>query len=191
MTIWITSDTHFGHAQIITYCSRPFASAEEMDEALIQRWNEVVRPGDHVYHLGDVMMLRGGQVQQAVLARLIGRLAGHKRLLLGNHDHFPVEAYVRAGFEKVRGTGQWLDGLLLSHYPVHPLSLGRAQANVHGHTHARDPFTPVLVPSAPGLARLVPYVNVCVERTLYRPVSLEEVKAMASTDGGVRATLPS
>jgi calcineurin-like phosphoesterase family protein len=51
--VFFTSDTHFGHANIIKYCGRPFASVEEMNRELIARWNAVVGPRDTVYHLGD------------------------------------------------------------------------------------------------------------------------------------------
>lgn len=34
--IYFTADTHFGHENIIRFCDRPFVSAEEMDEVLIE-----------------------------------------------------------------------------------------------------------------------------------------------------------
>lgn len=166
-----------GHENIIRYSQRPFACAAEMDEALIANWNAVVRPADHVYCLGDVTMLRGGPVQQRQMAGWVSRLQGHKRLLLGNHDHFPVQAYLAAGFEKVRGTGQWLDGLLLSHYPVHPASLGRAKACIHGHTHTQHMET------SPH-HRDPRYLNVCVEVTDYRPLTLEECQTRLTATAG-------
>jgi calcineurin-like phosphoesterase family protein len=58
MTIWFTSDTHFGHSNIIQYSNRPFASVQSMDEVLINNWNQLVRPQDIIYHLGD-FTLRG------------------------------------------------------------------------------------------------------------------------------------
>lgn len=51
--IYFTADTHFGHYNVIRFCDRPFASAEEMDEAMIQNWNERVTGNDTVYILGD------------------------------------------------------------------------------------------------------------------------------------------
>jgi calcineurin-like phosphoesterase family protein len=51
--IWFSADTHYGHAKILGYCDRPFASVEEMDAELIRRWNALVKPEDTVYHLGD------------------------------------------------------------------------------------------------------------------------------------------
>lgn len=80
-TRWWTSDTHFGHARIIDYADRPFASAAEMDEALIDRWNDAVRPADEVWHLGDVAL---GRLAESL--PLVARLHGRKRLIIGNHD---------------------------------------------------------------------------------------------------------
>ena len=47
-TTWFVSDTHFGHANIIRHCSRPFADAGEMDAAMVANWNALVRPDDDV-----------------------------------------------------------------------------------------------------------------------------------------------
>lgn len=77
--VWFTGDTHFGHANIIRFCDRPFATKEEMDEALIANYNECVKPGDTVYHLGDFSFARDP-------GRVFRRLNGNKHLILGNHD---------------------------------------------------------------------------------------------------------
>lgn len=167
--IWISSDHHFGHENIIRYAKRPFKSVEEMNETLIQRHNSVVRPEDHWYCLGDVTMLRGGKVQQRQMAAWIQRMNGHKRLILGNHDHFPVEAYLAAGFEKVKGTGRWLDGYWLSHFPIHPQSMGNAKGCIHGHIHNAPAYAPV--EHFEGHQRR--YINVSVEAIDYTPVALE------------------
>lgn len=154
MTIWFISDTHFGHDNIIGYCGRPFTSASEMDEVMVERWNATVRPSDKVYHLGDVAMRREHLAT-------VKRLHGKKRLIRGNHDIFSTSDYLACGFQEVLGV-RVLANVLFSHFPVHPGSLGRFLANAHGHIHQQ--------PSPEGA-----YVNLCVEWTEYRPVTLEEV----------------
>lgn len=176
MEIWLVSDTHFGHENIIEYAKRPFSCAGEMDAYMIEQWNARVKPSDHVYHLGDVTMERSSN-RKAWFVGLMKSLHGHKRLVLGNHDHLKPRIYLEAGFEKIRGTGQWLgNGLLLSHFPVHPTSIGfRSIACVHGHIHEKL-SPPPIIRDVDG-AR-IPYINVCVEHTAYGPVSVDEVLAM-------------
>lgn len=81
MTTWFSSDLHFGHANIIEYCGRPFSSVRAMDEWLISAWNDTVAPGDDVWVLGDVAM---GNLNHSL--RCVGRLQGTLRLVAGNHD---------------------------------------------------------------------------------------------------------
>lgn len=152
--IFVISDTHFGHANIIEYCGRPFRTADEMDATMEANWNAVVKPQDHVYHLGDVAMNRRS-------LEIVKRLHGHKRLVFGNHDIFDWKDYIAAGFQKLMGM-RVLDGVLLTHVPIHPQSLGRFIGNVHGHVHNNDTLSH-------------PYVNVSVEVIAYRPMPLEEI----------------
>ena len=94
-TNWFTSDHHFNHEKIIEYCNRPFKSAEHMDREMIRRWNERVKPGDTVYHLGDFCFRKGvpvegmghGEVYKARGYRYYAdQLNGKIILFLGNHD---------------------------------------------------------------------------------------------------------
>lgn len=78
---FFTSDTHFGHANIIRFCNRPFQNVEEMNEVLIENWNKVVSKDDTVFHLGDFAF--GGS---SVWNSIIPRLNGHINLIIGNHD---------------------------------------------------------------------------------------------------------
>ena len=82
MTRWWTSDHHFGHENIIRYCGRPFADADAMNRAMVDRWNEVVADGDEVWILGDLVM---GQLIVNLSAH-VSRLKGRKILVPGNHD---------------------------------------------------------------------------------------------------------
>ena len=79
--IWFTSDSHYGHTNIIRYCKRPFENAEEMNEKLIENWNSVVQPDDIVFHLGD-FCFGGAPLWNAMLDRLNGKIY----LIFGNHD---------------------------------------------------------------------------------------------------------
>ena len=175
MTLWFTSDTHFGHRNMAENFTledgsraRDFRPVQHMDHAMVERWNDVVKPEDHVYHLGDVSMIRGTQSQW--LGGVLARLHGHKRLILGNHDGLPAAWYLANGFKKIFAS-RVLDNILFTHIPVHPDSLGRFRANVHGHTHHRC-YAPVLKVGGAGFGlheRLIPYINICVEQTDYTP----------------------
>lgn len=80
--IFFTSDTHFWHKNIIRYCKRPFSSVEEMNEALIENWNNKVPPDGIVFHLGDFCFAGADKIKE-----LTSRLNGNIILIKGNHDH--------------------------------------------------------------------------------------------------------
>lgn len=151
--VFLISDTHFGHTNIIKYCDRPFANADEMDQALIENWNSVVSKNDKVYHLGDVTM-------STKKLPLLEQLNGTKVLIRGNHDIFKLKEYVPY-FKDLRGSHE-IANLLLTHIPVSDTQKYRYRGNVHGHTHEKnlpDPW----------------YTNVSVEQIDYRPIALEEI----------------
>jgi len=107
-------------------------------------------------------MERGKHRSQEFIA-FMRSLPGHKRLILGNHDHLDAAIYTEAGFQKIRGSNL-IDGVLCTHYPVHRDSITfRATGNAHGHIHQND--------SPPG-----PYYNCSVERTDYEPIPIEVVQ---------------
>src|ERR1700744_1409385 len=79
--IYFTSDTHFGHENIIRYSNRPFKDVEHMNEELVRRWNSRVGHTDIVYHLGDVALMKGADPDSILI-----RLNGIIHLCPGNHD---------------------------------------------------------------------------------------------------------
>lgn len=79
---WFTADTHFGHANIIKYCKRPFCNVFEMNETTIDNWNRVVKPPDTIYILGDVAM----KMSISHIRNIITRLNGKKHVIIGDHD---------------------------------------------------------------------------------------------------------
>ena len=81
--MYITSDLHFYHKNIIKYCpkSRPFSCEEEMNEIIVKNWNDKIGKNDSVYILGDVSFGKPSATIQ-----LLNRLNGRKKLIVGNHD---------------------------------------------------------------------------------------------------------
>lgn len=169
--IWITSDSHFNHANILKFKDkddnpvRSFSSVEEMNEILIERWNSVVKSGDKVYHLGDVFFGPKDWIENNW-----NRLNGNKRLIVGNHDDIPYICGQRM-FQKVDMWRMFTEHhLLLTHVPVSIQTLNERKyhgktelINVHGHIHQNDPYSEH-------------YINVSVERTNYTPVNIEELR---------------
>jgi calcineurin-like phosphoesterase family protein len=94
--IFFTSDTHFGHQNIIRYCDRPFESVDEMNKELIKRWNDTVKPNDIVFHLGDVAFGGSGLFEE-----IIPQLNGQKYWILGNHDYKNIRPAYRNYFVDV------------------------------------------------------------------------------------------
>ncbi len=82
MARWYTSDHHFGHRNIIDYCDRPFAGTDEMNDAMVERWNDLLGDDDEVWLIGDVAL---GDLH-AMLIEHVARLRGRKILVPGNHD---------------------------------------------------------------------------------------------------------
>jgi len=112
MAVFFTSDTHFGHEKVISYCKRPFTTTEQMDEAIIDNWNSVVCVDDVVWHLGDFSLCKSTDI-----AGYFNRLHGHKYLILGNHDNKSKAYYKNLGFLDVF---DYVDifGFHLCHYPI-------------------------------------------------------------------------
>lgn len=130
---FFTSDHHFGHRGIIKYSERPFENADEMDEALIDNWNEVVAPRDQVYHLGDFSFRRPEDS-----AHIASRLNGRIHILLGNHDRLKPKFY-EEHFEWVKRYYELkIDGrkIVLCHYPFDTWNRSHYGSwSLHGHCH--------------------------------------------------------
>ena len=184
---FLVSDTHFGHLGVCKFMRedgvtklRPWDTAEAMDEEMIRRWNSVVRPSDKVYHLGDVVINRRA-------LPTLARLNGDKVLIRGNHDIFRDTEY-REYFRELRAY-HVLNGMILSHIPVHEASLGRFGVNIHGHLHANRVRRALGVDAQTGAVTYsdqvdVRYHCVCVEQTDFAPILLEHVARRIQAEGG-------
>lgn len=181
-SVFLVSDTHFGHAGVCRFtrsdgCTplRPWDDPNEMDEEMVRRWNDRVGPKDKVYHLGDVVINRRA-------LPIMDRLNGDKVLIRGNHDIFRDDEY-RKYFRELRAY-HVMNGMILSHIPLHPESLGRFGVNIHGHTHANRVMVPLATSGV--LDRIdTRYHCVCVEQTDFAPILFEDVMKRITDEGGV------
>lgn len=185
--VWLTSDTHFGHWGVCRFLRsdgvtklRPWDNPGDMDEALVKNWNERVRPHDKVYHLGDVVINRAA-------LKTLARLNGDRVLIKGNHDIFKLEDYLPY-FRDVRGY-HVMNGMILSHVPVHSASLARFGSNIHGHLHANRVMKPCGVNPLTGEVLYgnehdPRYYNVSVEQTDFAPILFEDVIKKIREQGG-------
>lgn len=190
MGVFFTSDLHFGHANIISFCNRPFSDPDHMNAALIANWNATVGPNDTVWILGDVAM---GKIADTL--PLVQRLNGHKRLVTGNHDRCWhgngrkaaawLDRYHEAGFELIvpQASIQAFPGvpLLLSHFPYSGDSHDEDRHTEHrpaddggwlAHGHVHDTWT------VNGRQ-----INVGVDVWDYRPVPMAWIQDIIGGDG--------
>lgn len=157
MKTYFIADTHFDDENILRYENRPFESVHEMNQAILEKWNEKVGVDDAVYIIGDV-----GN------ARCIKMLNGRKYLIKGNHDTFNNDYYRQAGFEEVYDLPVIYNSFwMLSHEPLY-INNNMPYANIFGHVHANPNYCSA---SSHG-------VCVSVERTGYAPLELSEIKEM-------------
>ena len=159
--IWIISDTHFNHANIIRYCARPYVSTEEMNKDLIKRWNNIVRPQDTVYHLGDFGM--GGKNEITEWRRALN---GRVKLIKGNHDGHSNQWYRDCGFDEVYDRSILIqDFYILSHAPLSVMP-NYPFVNIFGHIHNNGEL--------PDFGKN--FYNACVEVNNYTPILFEDIK---------------
>jgi calcineurin-like phosphoesterase family protein len=159
---FFTADTHFNHANIISYCQRPFASVEEMNEALIAKWNARVGQGDLVYHLGD---LAWGDWNP-----ILSRLNGDIILIRGGHDKKSEEKFAGRLLHKADLMDIVIEGyaLVLCHYCLRVWNKSHYDSwHLFGHSHGR-------------LAAIGKSLDVGVDGHDFAPWSWEEVKAYMS-----------
>lgn len=165
--IWVSSDWHLNHANFLNFVDeegnkiRPFSNVNEMNECILDNHNSLVKTGDKFWTLGDVFF-----GDKEWFKSYFPKFNGSKRLIVGNHDDIK---FLSSGgfFQKVQLERVW-EEMIFTHRPAHESGLfnnkkGHTRINVHGHIHKND--------SPPG-----PFVNVCVEKTNYFPVNLEELR---------------
>jgi len=173
MSVHFVSDTHFGHANIIQYSSRPYRDVNHMNTSLVSNWNSVVQPTDDVYHLGDVCM---GNLNESV--EWIWKLNGNIHLIRGNHDSKSVKndrfvsrfEWIKDYHEmKIKHDGKEYK-IILFHFPIASWHHAyRGAFHVHGHCHS------TYKPGRPSTLDQGKILDVGVDCHNYTPVSLPQV----------------
>jgi calcineurin-like phosphoesterase family protein len=171
---WFVSDTHWGHANIIKYSNRPFRDVDEMNELMLQEWNKHVKPGDTVYHMGDVAFMPFPK-----LKNYLWRMNGDIYVTLGNHDKDIVihkDDLLRQAkivsiqhYRELKIAGEFI---VLFHYGQRVWNKShRGSIHLYGHSHGSLP------PHGKSVDVGVDSKEITHE---YRPVHLDEVLAYMS-----------
>ena len=175
--IFFTSDSHYGHSNIIWMCKRPYTNVEEMNRKLIENWNNVVKPDDLVFHLGDFAF--GGQpLWRSIREQLNGNII----LIKGNHDDRNLKNGCKVLFDGVYDQVKfYIENrcIYLNHYPF--LCYGGSYRSeedavfqLFGHVHSGPNSTGL---DNDRLKMLFPYqYDVGVDNNNYTPVSWEQIK---------------
>jgi len=141
MTIWVTSDLHFGHKNIMKFCPVTRARFQNdvayMTEAMVKEWNDLIAPEDTTYILGDVAFMSGSEA-----GRTVNRLNGRKILIEGNHDRKALlDATFRGAFDEIhRYLDITYDGtkVVMFHYPILEWDqMHRGAVHLYGHVHGK------------------------------------------------------
>jgi len=165
MPTFFTADPHFGHINIIEYCHRPFANVQEMDEALIKNWNNVVGQYDTVYILGDFSF------RSKNIGEYAPRLGGKKLLIPGNHDDGNLGELAKYMTVLPPLVEEHIGGhrITLCHYAMRTWNGShRGTWHLHGHSHG-------------GLLETGLATDVGVDAHNYTPISFERVSEILSS----------
>lgn len=180
--VFFTSDTHFGHENILRFCNRPWATIAEHDQALIQNWNDTVPEDAVVFHLGDFCYKGGGF---PTIQHLKGLLHGQTILIRGNHDPDTRKSQnlqkLQQLFDSVYEQLEiMVDGqrIIMNHYPLltWPHAFGQHPAwQLFGHVHLRKGITGSDAFTVEQCCRPTQY-EVGVDLNGFRPISFHRLK---------------
>lgn len=188
--IYLTSDLHLFHINIIKYCNRPFEYSAEgctkMNEFILKKFDAL--PEDClIWNLGDVFL--NLRIEDSRIMNDIMRIKKNRKmnLILGNHDLRAkkkpfsnyIEYFEHLGFDKVYKGALDSENIIFSHEPVF-IDSETSLVNVHGHTHdsmvSEDYFLGEYNKSFPK-EKVNPgqYINVCMDATNFRIMTFEEI----------------
>jgi len=171
MKVFLISDTHFGHKNIINYENRPFENIKEMNDSLIKNWNSIVKKEDKIFHLGDFVF---GNKDYA--NSIISQLNGDIYLIKGNHDNHSNNWYLDLGIKQVYNYPiLYSEFYLLSHQPIY-INENTPFINIHGHLHSNSYISK-------GYKKQNGHYNVSVEVIDYKPIEFKIIKNKYNFEG--------
>ena len=171
-TPFFTSDTHFFHENIIRFSHRPFETVDEMNQALINRWNAKISKSDLVYHLGDFALKCTPDQARRVRNQLNGQII----LVRGNHDK--IADQIKDAFAAVKDYDEISVSdsdapnnkrkIVLLHYAMRVWNASHhGSFHLYGHSHGSLPDDKAALA-----------FDVGVDCWGYAPLSYDEVKAV-------------
>ena len=130
MSVWFSADLHADHDNIIEICNRPFKNVNEMVKTYIENHNQLIKPKDEFFFLGDLMIGKNFSLGQKILKNLNGK----KHIILGNHDDFRAHTYVSMGFESAHTSYMFSSEIYLNHDPA-AATINKKAIWICGHIH--------------------------------------------------------
>jgi len=145
--IWVTSDQHFGHHNILRFQAdtRPFSNKDIMDDEIVIRHNKKVKPEDEVYFLGDFAFVKDPEYVQALLQAMNGT----KYFIFGNHDKIMYDprvvkefVWMKSYYElRISNRGKKQPPIVMCHYPIYSWNrMHHGALHFYGHTHGAIPI---------------------------------------------------
>lgn len=165
-SVWIWSDLHFGHNNIIEFSNRPYMNTDEMNEDLVFRFNEYVNPEDTSIWVGDVSFMKDGPTSD-----ILDRFNGDKILIVGNHDFKGKHPKQMTQFKEQYMFHVYENDtvqLMFTHYPITNNILPWPWINVHGHIH-------VDITNSNSNFLTDQHINVNCEFHQYKPITLAQI----------------
>lgn len=165
--IWMWSDQHFGHNNIIRYSERPYDNTDEMTETLVKNYQECIKENDVCIWGGDIAFMSTNKANE-----ILDQCPGYKILIIGNHDFERrkkcLKKYRVDEVHLVLNISYKELDLAFTHYPV---KMNESMINVHGHIHNNTDgeFSDSLM-----------NINISVEVLDYKPLNFTDLIELAN-----------
>lgn len=171
--IFFTSDLHFNDKFVIHNCNRPFSGTDTMNVALLNNWNSEITENDTVYYLGD---LAHKYTDEATMNNIVSQLNGKIIFIKGNDDKAGSMLLSAHNEYEIKVGGQKFFLIHDPQYTPDDVIADETVWTIHGHKQNRQ------LDKYPFINREARTINVSLDVTCYRPVSLDEILATMKSE---------